>query len=531
MHDHLPLSFADDLEQRARFYSNDPAYIEAERQITHAQLLARGLKLGSSIYNAGLRHQDRIGVLSMNSIEFGEIMAATQWAGFILAPVNFRLSPSEIASIIRDGSPKLFIFEAQYLEIVENMRHELSSVETFVCIGAQTDWAISYDDFIEQGNEQGPPIRAREQDICCLIYTSGTTGKPKGVIWGHREYRQLCQVDAWLCDMQHMDTTLIVMPMFHLGGMVISLSQHERGGAAFLQRQFEPLDVLKAIEKYKLSILLLAPTMLQMVLDHPYVAEANLKSVRTIIYSAAPMPVPVLKRAIDIFNGCSFFNLFGQSEICMFCLASTHHRPFGDEKDRKRLGSVGKPYPNLQARIIDEDGNDCPPNVPGEIVARSGAMFRGYWNNHPATLETLRNGWVHTGDMGRFDEDGFLYLVDRKKDMIITGGENVYSREVEEALLQHSAVSECAVIGLPDAVWGESVCAVITFRAGQSATEEELINHTRSLIASYKKPKKIIVVDALPKLVTGKVNKIELRLKFATPLPTTERNNEMVTGT
>jgi acyl-CoA synthetase (AMP-forming)/AMP-acid ligase II len=517
MLDYLPLSFADDLEQRARFYCNEPAYILGENSISHGELLISAKLIGSALHKAGLLHQDRVGILSMNSIEFGEIMAATQWAGYILAPVNFRLAPAEIASIVRDGSPRLFFFEAQYLSIMEQLRHEMPSVETFVCLGGESDWAIDYEDFVATGDPLGSPIRSTEEDICCLIYTSGTTGKPKGVIWGHREFRQLVQVDTWLIDMQQPDVTLIVMPMFHLGGMVISLSQHVRGGAAYLQRQFDPLDVLKAIEKERLSILLLAPTMVQMVLEHPYVTQADLSSVRTIIYSAAPMPVPVLKKAIDVFNGCNFVNLFGQSEICMFSLSSAQHRPDGNEQERKRLGSVGKPYPNLLAKVVDEDGNECPPNQPGEILAKSSAMFRGYWNNHAATLQTLRDGWCHTGDMGRFDEDGFLYLVDRKKDMIITGGENVYSREVEEALLQHAAVSECAVIGIPDAKWGESVCAVITFKQGASSSEDDLIEHTRALIASYKKPKKIIVVEELPKLVTGKVNKIELRKLYAQP--------------
>ncbi|HHM5199352.1 TPA: class I adenylate-forming enzyme family protein [Pseudomonas aeruginosa] len=519
MRDYLPLSFADDLDQRARFYANEPAYIQDERRISHSQLRASAMKIGSALYKAGIRHQDRVGILSMNSIEFGEIMAATQWAGYILAPVNFRLAPVEIASIINDSKPRLFFFERQYQAVLEQIRDQLPSIETYVCIDGETDWAISLATFAARGDKAGPPIRASEEDICCLIYTSGTTGKPKGVIWGHREYRQLIQVDTWLCDMQQPDVILIVMPMFHLGGMVISLSQHVRGGAAYLQRQFEPLDVLKAIEKEKLSILLLAPTMVQMVLDHPYVAEADLSSVRTIIYSAAPMPVPVLKRAIEIFDGCGFVNLFGQSEVCMFCLSTEHHRPDGDERDRKRLGSVGKPYPNMLARILDEDGNECPNGEPGEIVVKSSAMFRGYWNNHPTTLETLRDGWCHTGDMGKFDEDGFLYLVDRKKDMIITGGENVYSREVEEALLQHPAVSECAVIGVPDPKWGENVCAVVVFKAGQHASENALIEHCRNLIASYKKPKQVITVEALPKLVTGKINKIELRNLYARPAP------------
>lgn len=515
MLDYLPLSFADDLEQRARYYGQQPAYTQGQRSISHGQLLASARQIASAIYGRGLRHQDRVGILSMNSIEFGEIMAATQWAGFILAPVNFRLAAAEVASIIRDGGPRLLFFERQYQAVIEGLRAELPSVDHYICIDGETPWAPSLASFRAEGDRQGPPLRSREEDICCLIYTSGTTGKPKGVIWGHREYRQLVQVDTWLCDMQEPDSTLIVMPMFHLGGMVISLSQHVRGGCACLQRQFEPLEVLKAIEQEKLTILLLAPTMVQMVLEHPYVAEADLSSVRTIIYSAAPMPVPVLKRAIDVFKGCGFVNLFGQSEICMFSLSAQNHFPDGTEQQKKRLGSVGKPYPNLLAKVVDDDGNECPTGQAGEILARSSAMFRGYWNNHAATLQTLRDGWCHTGDMGRFDEDGFLYLVDRKKDMIITGGENVYSREVEEALLAHPAISECAVIGVPDPKWGESVCAIVTFKTGQRASEEQIIEHCRSLIASYKKPRSVRVIDELPKLVTGKVNKLELRARYA----------------
>src|SRR5690606_1488574 len=173
--------------------------------------------------------------------------------------------------------------------------------------------------------------------------------------------------------------------------------------------------------------------------------------------------------------------IFGQTEICMFCLSPLQHKPNGSEAERRQLRSVGQPYPNLEAKILDDDGNECPVGVAGEIVARSGAMFRGYWNNSVATVETLRNGWVHTGDMGRIDEDGFLYLVDRKKDMIISGGENVYSREVEEALLQHPAVSEAAVIGVPDPKWGENVCAVLVLKAGASVSGEEIIRHCQSL--------------------------------------------------
>ncbi|RJF91723.1 long-chain-fatty-acid--CoA ligase [Noviherbaspirillum saxi] len=513
MHSYLPLSFADDLEHNARWYGKLPAYIQDDRQITHAGLLARAKLLGSALYKAGARRQDRVGMLSMNSIEYGEVMAATQWSGFILSTVNFRLAAPEMDFIINDGAPRIMIFEAQYLSLMEELRPRLRSVRKYVCIGGQTEWAQSYDDFIATGDAEGPPLRAREEDIACLIYTSGTTGRPKGCIWGHRELRQLAQVDNWLSNMEQTERGLIVMPMFHIGGLIISLSLHFRGASVYLHRQFDPAEVLKAIERDRLTFLLLAPTMVQMVLDEPAVVTTDTSSVRMIMYSAAPMPLPVLKKAIEVFD-CRFVNLYGQTEICMFCLSPTQHLPNGTEKERQRLTSVGNPYPNLRAKVVDDDDNECPPNVSGEIVAQSGAMFRGYWNNHVATIETLRNGWVHTGDVGKIDEDGFLFLVDRKKDMIISGGENIYSREVEEAVLRHPFVSECAVIGIPDPKWGESVCAVITLKNGQTVTEAEVIEHARTQIASYKKPKKVIVVEALPKLVTGKVNKIALREQY-----------------
>lgn len=519
MHNFMSLSFADDLEHNANWYRDEPAYVQDGRTLTHGRLHERAKRLGSALYKAGARRSDRIAILAMNCIEYGEVIAATQWSAFILATVNFRLAAPEIAYVVRDGLPKVFIFEAQYLPVIEMLRTELPSVSTYVCIGGQADWAVPYEEFVATGDPDGPPLRAREEDPCCLIYTSGTTGKPKGCLWGHRELRQLVQVDTWLCDMQPADRALIVMPMFHFGGLIISLSMHFRGGAAYLYRQFDPQAMVQAIERDRLSLVLLAPTMVQMLLEAPGIGDSDLSSVRTVLYSAAPMPLPVLRRALEVFDGCGFVNLFGQTEICMFCLPPQLHRPNGTEGERKWLTSVGKPYPNLQAKILDDDGNECARGVAGEIVARSGAMFRGYWNNSSASVDTLRDGWVHTGDMGYIDEDGFLYLVDRKKDMIITGGENVYSREVEEAVLQHPAVSECAVIGLPDEKWGESVCAVVTLRQGRQASEAEVIEHTRALIASYKKPKRVIFVASLPKLVTGKINKVELRQTHASTQP------------
>jgi len=515
MQPHLPLSFADDLEHNAHWFGASPAYIQDERLITHGDLLVRARQLASALHRAGTRRQERVAVLAMNCIEFGEVMAATQWGAYVLAGVNWRLAVPEIQRMLEDSSPAVLVFEAQYLPVVEQLRPQLPGIRTWVCLGGETSWATGYEAFVATGDPAGPPQRAREDDIACLIYTSGTTGRPKGCIWGHREYRHLAQVDAWLSGIEQTERGLIVMPMFHIGGMLISLSLHCRGGAVVLHRQFDPGAVLESLDRDRLSFLLLAPTMVQMVMEHPLIDSVKGDSLRTLMYSAAPMPLPVLEKAMAKF-GDVFVNLYGQSEICMFALTKSQHRPQGTERERRRLRSVGNPYPNLQARIVDEQGVECPRNVPGEITARFVAQFRGYWNNHAATLETVRDGWIHTGDLGYVDEDGFLFLVDRKKDMVISGGENIYSREVEESLLRHAAVAECAVIGVPDLKWGETVCALVVLRTGEPVpTAAELIEFSKHQIASYKKPRHVVFIESLPKLVTGKVDKKLLREQYA----------------
>jgi acyl-CoA synthetase (AMP-forming)/AMP-acid ligase II len=311
------------------------------------------------------------------------------------------------------------------------------------------------------------------------------------------------------------DSFLCVMPLFHIGGMSLALTVLAKGGTVYLHRQFDPAEVFKCIERDRITQILLAPTMVQMLLEHPAVDNHDLTSIKTIIYSAAPMPTPVLRRGIARF-GRVFLQMMGSSENCSIAfLPRSLHRPDGTAKEQERLLSVGFPYPGVGIRIVDDEGRDCPVNQPGEVALKSPVMFRGYWNNSIATTEAVRDGWYYSGDVGRFDEDGYLYLVDRKKDMIISGGENIYSREVEEAIVQHPAVFEVAVIGLPDETWGETVCAVVVLAAGASATEAELIEHTRSLIASYKKPRTIRFVPGLPKVASGKVDKKMLRAEFA----------------
>ncbi len=507
-------TLGDTLEENALRFGGEPAYLVAGRSLTHAELLARARRLASALEGLGLRRQDRVAILSMNSIEFGEILACGQTSGLIVGTVSFRLAGPEMATILGDIAPKLVFFEASYAATVDALRGQLRSVEHWVCIGGSVPWASAYEDVMAAGSAEGPSFRARPEDVACLIYTSGSTGRPKGCILGQREMRLMAQTMSVEMRAGPSDRVTLVMPLFHVGAMGIGLGVHFRGGSIVLHRQFEAGALLRSIANDGVTILHLAPTLVQMLLDHPEVATTDLSRVSTLVYSAAPMPVPLLLRGLEAF-GNIFVNLYGQTEVITSGLPRELHRPAGSERERGWLKSVGHPFPGTRLRIVDERGHDCPAGEPGEILVQAAAMARGYWNDHVTTMETFRDGWCHTGDIGQLDEDGMLYLVDRKKDVIISGGENVYSREVEEAVLQHPAVSECAVIALPDEKWGECVCAVIVAKPGHALTEVEVVEHTRSLIASFKKPRQVRFVSSIDKLPTGKIDKVGLRRQFA----------------
>jgi len=511
MRDYLPLTLGDTLEINAQRFPETPAYVVGARQLTHRELLTRARRLASALERRGVRKQDRVSVLAMNDIEIGEVLAAGQVSGIIIATVNFRLSAPEMAYILKDSEPRVLIFEAQYLRVIETLRAELTTIEHYVCIGGSAAWAQDYESFVASGDEQSLSLRAKEDDIFCLLYTSGTTGKPKGCVWGHREYRLTAQTVSNETRSGSADKVLLVMPMFHLGAMAIQLGIHFRGGTVYMHREFVPAALLADTVKQRITVWHLAPTMVHMVFEEPNIESLDLSSLRIILYSASAMPGPVLQRGMRLLGNNVFLQMYGQSESITSGLQPEQHRPNGSERERRWLTSVGHAFPNTLVKIVDEQGQEVPRGEVGEIVVKSAAIASGYWNNYPGTLETFRDGWCHTGDVGRIDEDDFIYLVDRKKDVIISGGENIYSREVEEAVLLHGAVAECAVVGIPDEKWGEAVCAFVTLRSGHRLAANELIEFTKQQIASYKKPKKVVFVDVLPKLPTGKINKVELR--------------------
>jgi acyl-CoA synthetase (AMP-forming)/AMP-acid ligase II len=506
----LDMTLADLLEANAEKYGGRIGYVDGERALTHRQYLDRCCKLADGLYKRGVRHQDRVAILSMNRIEFLEVYGACEVSGFMIATVNYRLATPEVLAVLEDSAPRVVLFEAAYAEMIDSIRSDLPSIETFVCIGDPPDWAESYEAVVESGSVAGPPLRPSVDDIAHLIFTSGTTGRPKGCMLAHRELVRKAQLHAGDMDTIPDDRVLIVMPLFHVGARGIVSAGQWRGAAIHLHRSFDPETFLVQVEAQRITLAHLAPTMVKDVLDLDLSSQVDLTSLRVIAYAAAPMPLPTLRRGLELL-GPVFHQAYGQTEGMVSSLLRCQHKPDGEEAERRWLLSVGQAYPGTRLRIVDEAGADVPIGHEGEIIYHGPVMFRGYWNDSVSTLATLRNGWIHSGDLGKLDEDGFLFIVDRKKDMIVSGGENVYSREVEEALLRHESVREAAVIGVPDEKWGEAVHAIVVCDAAATLTETDLIEHCREWIASYKKPRSVTFVGELPRLPNGKINKVALR--------------------
>jgi acyl-CoA synthetase (AMP-forming)/AMP-acid ligase II len=504
------------IERNALCFPNREALVFGERRLSHSAYAQRALRLASGLYRLGLRRQDRVAVLAMNGVEIYETYAAAEVGGYIAVPINFRLAVPEILQVLRDSGAKLLIFEAQYAQTVARLRAESTALTHYIGIGS-AESALSYEQVVADGDAGGPPIRPAPDDYAWLLYTSGTTGRPKGVPWRQQKILHSARMCAMASEMTGETRLLQVTPAFHVGGKGYVLGTAWEGGCTVLHRAFDAAAMLETIQKERITHTFMVAAMVQAVLAVPNVESYDLSSVRQIFSAAAPIPVPVLRRALALL-GSVFSIQYGCTEVgSISALPRWQVNPNGDADDLRRLGSVGRICGEVEMELRDEQGNRCPVGTPGEVVVQSPSVFDSYWNNASATIEAIRDGWYHTGDIGVFDEQGYLYLVDRKKDMIISGGENIYSREVEEALASHPAVIDVAVIGVPDPKWVETVKGVVCLRSGQGVNEADLIAHCKTRIASYKCPKSIEFVTELPRLATGKIDKPSLRARFRSP--------------
>lgn len=505
-------SLGDLVRRNARFFPDDIVTVHAGRRTSNRALLLRSEQMGSALLASGCQRQDRVSILAMNSDTYLEVMAGCWLSGLVLATVNFRLAAAEFEHILNDTRPHVLIFEATYAPAIDSIRDRLD-IALYVCLDSDAfDWAIPYHALMERGNGHLPDQQVRPDELATLIYTSGTTGRPKGVMRSHLAELTLGEQMAMMFDFRTGGRSLVVMPLFHAGAQSSLYAQLWRSGTLYIERAFDPARALEIVAAERITNLHFVPQMLQSVLDAAEGREVDTSSVETIAYAAAPMSPALLRRALARF-GPVFVNGWGMSEGNGTSLPKHKHALTGP--DAALLASIGQPNAKADMRIVADDGGDCPPGVPGELWLRSASVMTGYWNNSVATIEALRDGWLRTGDVGYADAAGNIFLVDRKKDMIISGGENIYSQEVERALAEHPGVASVAVIGVPDARWGETVMAIIVPKAGTCLTADVIITHSQCLLASYKKPRHVRFVEALPLLPSGKIDKISLRRQFA----------------
>lgn len=501
------------LERCSRLNGTCLATRYGERSHTWSQLRQRVACLAGGLGTLPLSPADPIAILSLNSDRYYESIFAIPWAGFTMVPLNTRWALAENSYALADSGSRVLLFDDTFAEQAEALLAEVAKLDVAVYMGdgEAPDWALSYEDLIARSDPGEMSARSGD-DMAGIFYTGGTTGFPKGVMQSHRAIWASAIGALPAFGMTRDSTYLHAAPMFHMADFVGSMNSILTGAAGVIVPGFEPGKVLQTIEAQGVTHALLVPAMIKMLLHHPDASQYSLPRMEYILYGASPMPAAVLEQCMALWPHINFAQAYGQTELApiVTTLSADDHRSGGE-----KLKSAGRPTPVSDVRIVDENGNDCPPGSSGEIVVRGPHTMLGYWDKPEQTASALRNGWVYTGDAGRFDEDGYLYIVDRVKDMVVSGGENVFTTEVENAVISHAAVQDVAVIGIPDEEWGEAVHAIVILEQGCEVSAAEIIEHCRPLIAGYKLPKSVGFRDQpMPLSGAGKVLKTELRKPF-----------------
>ena len=501
-------------KRNATLYPDREMYICANTRRTYGAFYDRTRQLSSAMETAGLKRQEVVAVFAANCVEYFEIYGASEVGAFIATAFNFRSAPPELEYLIGHAEPRILFFDAAGLAAVSAVKDNVNGILSFVFMGAGTpDWAIPFEEFLTQGNPDGPSSTPQPDDFCNMFYTSGTTGRPKGVPYTHQSLLTTASRTA----LEEEISLLQVTPVFHVGGRCPSLGAIWNAGKTVVHCSFDPFEWQRTVQDERINVTFMVPMMMEAVMDHPEFGTYDLSSLQWVMAASTTIPTPLLTRAIQAI-GPVFYVAYGSTEAGgMTRLRRIETRADGPAEMTARLASVGHPETPVDIVLLDDAGNLVPQGEVGEVCVKSYCFF-GYWKNPEATADTMHGEYLRTGDMGRFDERNYLFLVDRRKDMIISGGENIYSREVEDALHRHPAVRSTAVIGVPDERWGERVVAVVALKAGEELAGADLIAFSQTQLARFKCPKEIVFIDDLPLSGTGKVDKLLLRKTYAQPI-------------
>jgi acyl-CoA synthetase (AMP-forming)/AMP-acid ligase II len=484
--------------------------VYGDRVRTWGESADRIARLAAGFAQLGIGAGDRIAILSLNSDRYHEYIYATWWLGAVVNPINIRWSPAEIAYSLEDSATTILLVDDTFLPALEAIRAAAPGLKTVVHCGdgATPQGLIAYESLLEHGTVED--VRVGGDTLAGIFYTGGTTGFPKGVMLSHTNLIVSALGSSSTGNFLVPGGRLLhAAPMFHLADLAAWNGRNLIGGCHIIVPMFTPDGVIAAIEKERPTDALLVPTMLQMLVDAPSIKEADVSSLQKVIYGASPISEALLERVARTLSSAALMQAYGMTELAPVATMLSPE----DHEDPVLRRSAGRAAPHAEVRIVDENDVEVPRGTVGEITVRGAHVMLGYWNKPEETAAALKGGWMHTGDGGRMDDKGYVFVVDRIKDMIVSGGENVYSAEVENAVSTHPAVAACAVIGVPDTEWGERVHAVLVLAPGATVDIEGLREHTKNLIAGYKAPRSLEVVDALPLSGAGKVLKRELRAK------------------